>query len=84
MGTLWEIRIWEEPCDCSLIKELDDKEQEILLHYLGPKQKLEVEIHLSSFHLDFPFPPSHGIFDKEFQLTKTTDVFFQGRIFCLS
>lgn len=84
MGTVWEIRIWEVPCDSSLIKELADKEQEILFHCLNPKQKLQVEIHLSSFHLDFPFPRSHGTFDKEFQLTKTADVFFQGRIICVS
>lgn len=84
MGTLWEVGIREVPCDSSLIKELDDKEQEILLRCLDPKQKLQAEIHLSSFHLDFPFSHSHGIFDKEFQLTKTTDVFFQGRIICMS
>lgn len=38
MGTLWEVRIWEVriwevPSDVPpVIRELDDKEQEILLH----------------------------------------------------
>lgn len=60
MGTLWEVMIWE------VLKELDDKEQEILLHCLDPKLKLRDEIRVSSFHLDFPLPHSHGIFHKEF------------------
>lgn len=77
MGTLWEVRIWEVPCDVPpVIRELDGKEQEILLHCLDPGLKLQAQIHVSSFHLDFPFPHSCGMFDKEFRLTKTTDVFF--------
>lgn len=80
MGTLWEVRIWEVPCDVPpVIRELDDKEQEILLHCLDPGLKLQAQIHVSSFHLDFPFPHSCGMFDKEFRLTKTTDVFFSGQ-----